>query len=976
MHCQGKDMRSIRWSLIATIAALAAMTPAHAQSTYYWAVGSGCYITATADYDSFLSPCWNNSGSTAAPISGYGPPTAGSDVYLVSGVASLNLGISSLGAPATLHNLVIDDVLQGTMGLDAGVPISVTGTETVGLNGSGYLYMTAGAHSATTLVVGANAGSNGNIQVHGGSLSAGTLTVGASGYATMSQDQSNAPSSVSVTGSLILGSGAGIFGNYYLSGGSLNAGQEVLAQSGNGYVFQSGGTHTVGSLRLAQNAGSQGQFSFVGGTLTVNGDVAGGAGTSLLEIDAAGASFNGNISGLTNLEVGSGVGSNGAFAMSGSQSAAAQVELVGNQGTGLWVQTGGTNSAGTLALGENAGGTGIYNLSGGMISADFLQVGVNGTGTLNQYAGSSVSANTELDLGLFSGSSGTYNLHGGTLSAPFELIGQSAPMAAPALFVQSGGTNTAGRMQLGDLGIYQLVGGQLAVNNDLVGGELEIGGGSLSVGGILSVRTLLLDAGSSYTTSTELDVLSSVQPSVIAGALTVDITGAFNIYGSAGLSGTGSLTNNGTLSIGSAGSSNPAQLAVNDSAQLVNNGYLQLTGAGSILVHGGAFTNAANGNMVMTVQSTPQVSVDGSGSFVNQGMVSQFSGDVGVAVTNPNLTPSITNQGTWTVYAPATLTVQSGLFTNAAGATFNNAGGAVHVLAAGQVVSDGTFTNSGTVTIDAGASFSGAGTYTQTAGLTKVYGTLSMPTIYNQGGSFGGSGTVNGSLLDPLDVPVNFYNQGGMIAPGDPTRLTIDGNLYFSSGVLDVKIAGVNNLDQLDVTGITDITGGTLELDFMDGFAPQKGDVYEFLLGNNIGPALFASVIVTGLQPGFQYDLTAGTDGSIDLTAINDGVAAVPLPSSVWLLCSGVLLLLFMGRRESARVRLSMITITSLMLGGSLAAHAAKPCEELKSEIAAKLDAKGVKNYSLDIVTNDQVADKKVVGSCEGGTKKIVYGRS
>lgn len=57
-------------------------------------------------------------------------------------------------------------------------------------------------------------------------------------------------------------------------------------------------------------------------------------------------------------------------------------------------------------------------------------------------------------------------------------------------------------------------------------------------------------------------------------------------------------------------------------------------------------------------------------------------------------------------------------------------------------------------------------------------------------------------------------------------------------------------------------------------------------------------------------------------------------------------------------------------------AQGAKPCEELKSEIAAKLDAKGVKGYSLDIVEKDKdVTDGKVVGTCEGGTKKIVYSR-
>lgn len=58
------------------------------------------------------------------------------------------------------------------------------------------------------------------------------------------------------------------------------------------------------------------------------------------------------------------------------------------------------------------------------------------------------------------------------------------------------------------------------------------------------------------------------------------------------------------------------------------------------------------------------------------------------------------------------------------------------------------------------------------------------------------------------------------------------------------------------------------------------------------------------------------------------------------------------------------------------AAQGAKACEELKTEIAAKLDAKGVKNYTLDIVAKDADAgDAKVVGTCEGGMKKITYKR-
>lgn len=55
---------------------------------------------------------------------------------------------------------------------------------------------------------------------------------------------------------------------------------------------------------------------------------------------------------------------------------------------------------------------------------------------------------------------------------------------------------------------------------------------------------------------------------------------------------------------------------------------------------------------------------------------------------------------------------------------------------------------------------------------------------------------------------------------------------------------------------------------------------------------------------------------------------------------------------------------------------ARKPCDDLKSEIAKKLDAKGVAGYSLEIVDKNKEGDGKVVGTCDGGTKSIVYNRS
>ena len=67
-----------------------------------------------------------------------------------------------------------------------------------------------------------------------------------------------------------------------------------------------------------------------------------------------------------------------------------------------------------------------------------------------------------------------------------------------------------------------------------------------------------------------------------------------------------------------------------------------------------------------------------------------------------------------------------------------------------------------------------------------------------------------------------------------------------------------------------------------------------------------------------------------------------------------------------------LLAVGLLSIAGTALA-AGKPCEELKSEIAAKIDAKGATGYSLEVVDKGASTDAKVVGSCEGGTKEIVY---
>jgi hypothetical protein len=66
--------------------------------------------------------------------------------------------------------------------------------------------------------------------------------------------------------------------------------------------------------------------------------------------------------------------------------------------------------------------------------------------------------------------------------------------------------------------------------------------------------------------------------------------------------------------------------------------------------------------------------------------------------------------------------------------------------------------------------------------------------------------------------------------------------------------------------------------------------------------------------------------------------------------------------------------VTGLVVSGPALAQK-KDCGELKGEIEAKIKKNGVDKFTLDVLEADQQSDGKVVGTCEGGSKKIVYKR-
>ncbi len=76
----------------------------------------------------------------------------------------------------------------------------------------------------------------------------------------------------------------------------------------------------------------------------------------------------------------------------------------------------------------------------------------------------------------------------------------------------------------------------------------------------------------------------------------------------------------------------------------------------------------------------------------------------------------------------------------------------------------------------------------------------------------------------------------------------------------------------------------------------------------------------------------------------------------------------------------------------SISVTATASCDDVKAQIDAKLQAKGITSYTLDIVavapaavapaasgavaTPAKSPDGKVVGNCEGETKQIIYKRN
>ena len=750
--------------------------------------------------------------------------------------------------------------------------MNAAGDLQIGSFGTGSLNLSGGAVSTNSwTVAGRNAGSNGTVNVSGG-----TLTHSGNATGIIIAEAGTATLTVSGTGVVTENSTQG-----------LRIGH---AATGNGTINLNGGTIAANFIQKS-NAGSTAKINLDGGTLKSlanTGDFFLGMGSANLEVKAGGAKFDSNTFSAT---ITQGLNGVGGFTKLGTGTVT--LASTANAYGGATTMTAGTLSVGTLSDGGAASTLGAS-------SSAAANLVFNG-GTL-QYTGGSTSMNRNF----------TAN------------VGQSAIFdvtTAGTILTLSGGTaaTTGGLTKIGN-GTLSLTGanlhtgttsanaGVLAASGSYSGGFAVNSGGHLTAlslaEGTLTVPTLALNAGGN------VDFEFGGAPTLNAGHDIINISNASGLsLSSTGLylyqtGGTTTFATNGTYTLfdyntaftGSLTAFTIANSQVGKLYNITNNlaaTTIEISIADTVIAAwnvngGGSWNTGANWNpvgvpnsfgaiatfgSVLTAGNSPAtVTVDGPKTVgvitfdnANPYILSGGAGDT-ITMNNGSGTPLISvtpGSGTQTIAAPVALIAATNV-APAAGTTLAISGnisgaGNLSVTDAGTVVLTGTntyantnvtagFLNVGTggttgslgtgpVTLGAGTlmtfnrsndisvannisgtgavTHAGAGTITHTGTSTYTGATVLSA------GPFINEGTINGtSSLDVENATtlrlassttvagvVNVANNAGVTA-----SLNIQGtSAAVFTGALTVA-GGAGSTGSLSITGTGSLTSGTARI--------------------------------------------------------------------------------------------------------------------------------------------------------------------
>jgi PEP-CTERM motif len=531
--------------------------------------GFGVYFTPTPNY--YLANgslgqtnvSWSNQGGQSnwvnqadATVS---PPTQGGNVNIINRTGANASGPTIVNFDATTdpqpNSLTIDSNAGGQLvELSQSANTLTSGSESIGATGPAEHLQTGGVNNVTGALT---VNSHGTYDLQSGAtLNSGSIAVQAGGV--FAFDGGSATfTSFGDSGSVVAGPTTVLASNCCAQGNQLVAGAAGSYTPAT-FTQLSGSTNRVGTLSVGNTGFAQGVYNLQGGQLSAtntenigNGGAAkfiqsgnstnvigSGSGSGLLTV--SGSAYRTVISGFSTSTPTTYTLQGGSLSTDSSGT-----EVIGavhfngtsidTTGAGSFQQSGGTNTAGTIAIGNN----GTYNLTGGILNAGGVQI----SGSTNQ--------NGISNSGAFFLSGGTVNLGGIDNSGEVTINGTSANINVLAyyqfggeLILQNGGTldpnsvNVSGGSFGGDgaiIGDVKVTGG--AVQTGAPQGSLHIEGAYTQTGGTITFdiesdgnggyleSDLLFDPGKSVSitgTKFVFDFLNGVSPLAFFGS------GAFN----------------------------------------------------------------------------------------------------------------------------------------------------------------------------------------------------------------------------------------------------------------------------------------------------------------------------------------------------------------------------------------------------------------------------------------------------------------
>jgi len=522
-------------------------------------------------------------------------------------------------------------------------------------------------------------------------------------------------------------------------------------------------------------------------------------------------------------------------------------------------------------LTTNAGSLSIGN------GAQFHDTSLNNTGTLTVTRGGSI------DIG------NSDNLSAGKLTGGTWIVDTTAIGNGPTSLTVGGGavlTNDATIELLGSGAVWNQI-NSLHVNT----GSLTIGSGAVfnDKSSLYNTGTLMVSQGSS------VQILQSgnlAGGTLTGGTWIVDGSGTYSksattrlVVGSGAIS-----TNNATIELigPNASFAQLAGLATNKGSLTIGTGAVfndkSLYNTGTLSASGGSIDitkskNFANGRLkdgtwiVDSSAGTAAKMVVGSGNIVNNDAAIEL---LGAKSSFAQLDSLATNSGSLTVGAGASFTTSADLL------------------------------NTGSLTVSSGGSVNVMKNFTQDSGVTTVNdgAVLSAKKLQFLGGVLTGSGSID---------PPNTIDIGANATVTPTGTLTLQGDTVFD-GTLDINIGGPADFGVLnDLGSIFFGAGSTIDFNFAPGFnMTDPTYAFQFLDGRNGIEGLNNVVFdYTGLS-GYSSQLAAncapgsGCEDTL-LLSMNGPGEQVPEPGTILLTVSGLLGLFvhWWRRRTSLLHRLS-----------------------------------------------------------------------